>query len=360
MSPTHHPHNKPWVVDYIRKLRRATKPSPYTENFIHIEGRLRESKFPDKLYRYREISDRECKTIIGEYSFEQRRWNSQIWISHPSKFSDPDCLASIPSEIRYKWNIIRAIRNYGCRIWGYDRFKIPFDVCSSSDINNLLCQVNTLFSNVVIDDKNSTNFEETYNEQIIHFSIEREKECPFLETVRKQLFFKLGICCFATSFNSTKLWKKNSNHNIDNDLENGMCIEYNRNEIPINILQYLYPVYYSEEGQFPDITPIILNNLTDFEKAYDFLALEIILTKNAEFDFEKEWRLVIPLKVDDNVGYISPFPKPSAIYLGSDVSDEKRENVRKIAERCRIHLIQLKKISDNNYVKEDIYVPSGD
>ena len=52
--------------------------------------------------------------------------------------------------------------------------------------------------------------------------------------------------------------------------------------------------------------------------------------------------------------------KPSTIYLGCDVTDEQRAMVCETAERCKIRLVQLHKLSENNYSEEELYTPPAD
>lgn len=377
--------NEPWVIKWIDEVRKSSNPEYLKQNIHSQEGIIRKKYFPEKLYRYRKISKNECDVIFGSYYFagDTDVRVSEIWLSTYADFKDDDCLVSMSSDTVNKWNVCRGIRDYCCEVWGYERFRKWFDRCHSSNIDVMYHNISELFLEVVKDDTNYTDSESAKSifNDIVAQSITKEKREPYVEYVRKGMLGETGICCFTTTPSSSFMWKKYSRH--PQNLETGMCIEYDMSCLSVSSMPYrgdvqkvlLYPAYYSDE--MPDLSPLLLNEVvcdTDADdtdvhnKAYNFFCLNIIATKKEEFYQEKEWRFVIPsiFSIDDE-GYNKnpephtfPMVKPSVIYLGCDVTDTQRAMVRETAERCKIRLVQLHKLSEDNYSEEELYTPPAD
>lgn len=114
----------------------------------------------------------------------------------------------------------------------------------------------------------------------------------------------------------------------------GFCIEYDINSLPFDslITERLYPIVYSDE--LFDTTDYYLQEKVKTQNI-DYL-LEGMLRKSLEWEYEKEWRLVV-LDTSE-VGVEFNMPKAKSIYLGSEFDVD---NLKKLYNFCKDNNINL-------------------
>lgn len=138
---------------------------------------------------------------------------------------------------------------------------------------------------------------------------------------------KMGICSLADSQNNEELWK---NYAKDST---GYCVEYEMEDYEYNNL--LFPVDYVEERQTNLVVQLVksfigqmITQLSNSQLQADKSSyLRLFTTKNAIWDYQKEWRLL----GDANTKLKAP--KIKTIYLGKNVSKENEEKINELAER---------------------------
>jgi hypothetical protein len=150
-----------------------------------------------------------------------------------------------------------------------------------------------------------------------------------------------GIACFADRNDSILMWS----HYTPN--HKGICIEYNYKDI----IEYidmrknsseglsLLPVRYSDE--------ITQYNLDDLGNANPKKFASFIFSKSNIWSYENEWRLVetINREKKDIKGTKVNFIKPTAIYLGANISSENEQKIKDITSED----VQLYKMEMSNY-----------
>jgi hypothetical protein len=331
------PYNDPWVEEFIQQFGQTKSEDPpkfLNEKSLHL---------PDKLYRYREITQQNCDTLVGEWSDAIGKSWHVVWLSHPSKYDDPDSQMSFSEDALQKRIFVNECRLYLESVLGIDITQKKLDALPEED-NGFFLQ--GLTAEVL---KTAREHGEGDPQQILDLikkeSKTNEKMDAYKKSVQDRMYHRLAICCFTDDKHSDSLWAKFGNKNT------GMCLEYDMRRCANFQIQKseMYPVYYSD-------IPIDLSDLlsSDFKRTYwNPRILRAILTKKTEFHAEREWRFVLSYFASEK-GLTFPFLKPSTIYLGSDVSCENQQKVHTIAKSLGIRIIQLRKGDKPNTYSEVI------
>lgn len=142
----------------------------------------------------------------------------------------------------------------------------------------------------------------------------------------------IGVCSLSDSPNIEKQWKQYANNEL------GYCIEYDVNDYKLN--SNLFPVFYEDNRKNNIIIVVVTLLINSFVRVISANQiktditqyLRLFLTKNTEWNYQKEWRLL----GDANSKKIAP--KIKTIYLGKEVSVE---NAKKMEEYCLKNDIKL-------------------
>lgn len=177
------------------------------------------------------------------------------------------------------------------------------------------------------------------DKQIFQFLCCLEKA---LEEIKQQIRDDSRSICFSKNFLSTIQWS----HYADNhsgvvllynkfDLISAKC--FDRSNKPIDISFKLYDVKYSKDR--PDGTELILDYFLYLcGKREDFPVerlREIILTKDAVWEYENETRLLptdLNFEVAKDCSYLEV--KPKAIIMGAKISEEHKVIIQSAAEKA--------------------------
>ena len=145
----------------------------------------------------------------------------------------------------------------------------------------------------------------------------------------------LGICSLCESHDVEEMWNGYYAGN-----ETGYCIEYDVSNYEYN--KSIYPVIYNNDRDTDIITQLVVNfiNQIIFEISNGNIMtdksqyLRLFLTKNTEWEYQKEWRLI----GEANKKVVAP--KIINIYLGKNVKEEHRKNMMVYCKKRGINLIQ--------------------
>lgn len=145
--------------------------------------------------------------------------------------------------------------------------------------------------------------------------------------VQTSLESRLKICCLTTDYTNKLMWSHYA------DSHKGICVEYDFSDRAVNKSQPL-PVYYSHER------PQFDWKLSQEAKSKGTACLmQALLTKDEDWSYEKEWRMVISAETEpDNI----PAPPIKCIYIGASCSEE---NTKKIVDTAKALQIPVKKIT---------------
>lgn len=143
---------------------------------------------------------------------------------------------------------------------------------------------------------------------------------------------RLYICSLSEVGDSPLMWSHYA------DEHRGFCIEYNLREVETMFCrQFLYPVVYQSTP--PDLSPYF-RHLDD----YNFLTRKYYaMVKGCEWEYEKEWRLIMPFDIGDISAVPMRMPQPKAVYAGCRTSNENIEKLKRIMKGKNTALYQMVK-----------------
>lgn len=272
-----------------------------------IAVELKDSHLPDSLYKYRAFD------INGYW----KDWVCGIiTYSSPLTFNDPyDCLLSCSDDAfntLYPKMIIDSLKTGKIKISTADKNRIKYSDTPLETAQKILANYN------------------------LHFVLEKFRKDFAPYAAQKNLL----VACFSQINNSLLMW---SHYAINHS---GFCIEYDISKLPS--VYNLFPVVYDDRRE--TITKEIVDN-------ENFVFNPIVL-KCTVWNYEQEWRLIIPEKNHDKNTVKKHDVKDTikAIYLGAKISEENEKQIRAIVpENVAIKKMRMRDNSYELYVKLESY-----
>lgn len=282
---------------------------------------------PSKLYRYRPLEN--------ENRFIDEVVNAHIYMANPKKFNDPFDSSSIlrVEELRHSEIIKNKFRE------SFKRFadrRVVRDVFRHKD---WIERLGAYFSYCAMKENgvNCTDAE-LENDAKQYLRKEFEKLNEYINELTGSLS---KIACFTESNTNLPMWTHYAKEH------GGVCLEYNFPKIGnAYFINRMFPVFYVRE--LPNGIKLPAEGHFNREVSSDYL----LLHKLIDWSYEKEWRLVynasfwydsldeIPKSFCDE-GKIIDFIRPSKIYLGYQVAEDKEEFVREIGQKQGIPVIKM-------------------
>lgn len=137
---------------------------------------------------------------------------------------------------------------------------------------------------------------------------------------------KFGIASLTSSFNNPLMWSHYASSH------RGICIEYDFKDYFVNNIDskpFLSEITYSNSRITLDASILDRIDLKNIEKHGKFdiveLFLEGLFTKYIAWEYEQEWRSIIPIKSDGNREL--EISNISAIYLGNKMEDNVAKEI---------------------------------
>ncbi|MGE4341969.1 MAG: DUF2971 domain-containing protein [Bacilli bacterium] len=289
---------------------------------------------PKYLYKYRPLDEHAFDMLENEY----------VWLSKASSLDDPtECKVTINEENYFDLvndtirrevvdQLLEFLYSYSSKETN-ERCKQLIYQCMTPDFrirNNFLLDVSFDLKELAPDVPNEmivnlVNWMASIPKLIDEPNIKPQFETLLLAGLDARE--KMGICSFADSPNNEELWK---NYAKDST---GYCVEYEMEGYEYNNL--LFPVDYVEERQTNLVVQLVIsfigqmitqlsnNQLQADKSSY----LRLFTTKNINWDYQKEWRLLGDANTKQKA------PKIKTIYLGKNVSKENEEKINELAKR---------------------------
>ena len=143
----------------------------------------------------------------------------------------------------------------------------------------------------------------------------------------------MGICSLSELADSAQMWEKYA------DDASGYCVEYDMTDY--QEVDLLYPVVYQDERNINIINNIVLSYVGEMILKLSCGKVDadcssyarMFLTKNTEWTYQKEWRLL------GDANQKIQAPKISAVCLGRNVSQEHKQEMIRF---CNEHNIVIK------------------
>lgn len=312
--------------------------------------------------------------------------NQRLWLSHPKSFNDPfDCNIGYDEENYEKKCLIKFIEEIGC----VDE-KDKLEGFTTDDKNRILrSRLGDYYS--------------TYNGIENYFNAKwkikgtkseefQRKICKILSEKDKQLNYKIEklkninirVACFSELdkydefYNQIVMWS----HYADN--HKGFCIEYDleflkkdihftlnddefyhdkkdeylmeRNEAIIKA--GLFPIEYTSKRINIPVTKLSKINIDssgkiNYNSNIDELFYKTFVVKSANWNYEKEWRIIIDGKISKYFDNKIPFPYIKTIYLGCKADKELINTMISIGEELGVE-VNILKMNDKKFRLESI------
>lgn len=282
---------------------------------------MAENKVPNKLFKYKAI-DKEGHTL-------DLIKNDFLYIGTVKGFNDVfEGVLNYNPDVILEFFIENSIERLGLKIKKQDYLRIinsdnPYDELKKWAYNNP--QVTMSF------ERFSEVLDETFK-----FMINKIYE-DFNDNLKEMML----VSCFTQKNKNRVMWGNYADNN------KGICIEYNLYDFKKDYLvKSCHEVKYFSPDEYPDVTNILLNLLKS--NPLDFMD-SIFLNKTDDWNYEEEWRLIFrndpffrPFIKKINSNYYIKLPKPRAIYLGVNITDENKNEIEEICKTREISLIQMK------------------
>jgi hypothetical protein len=281
---------------------------------------------PKKLYRFRAIeTPKQFDYVVNEIR------NGYLYLSRPEDFNDSFDSLSILSGNSY-----------------YDYFKdylgfnpeIPknlYDFVYKLEETNG-CKID--FSQLV---KAMGFYKDTMN-----VMLKKNENTSSMQSILEYNAFinsqlrQIRIACFTEQLRNMPMWAHYANNH------RGICLLYDTTtNMGMLHKDRFYKVQYRNQ-----IFDAVYESIQYDRRLYSMLE-ECVITKHADWSYEKEWRLVyhpahlfackedVPMNYHDS-GMLIDFIRPSSIYLGWRASDELCSLMRKAVEGIDIKIIKIK------------------
>lgn len=288
---------------------------------------LKNAHIPNKLYRYRSLSDASINTTrFGEIV------RGELYLSHPDELNDPleaSSLLHTTDATMYSAQKDEYMKAFSG--------KMPTNIFEEIfDDENWFDKLTTYVAEKTVPTEKIPETKDALRKTILYAF---EELNAHLTKVSRSL---VRIACFTSKGNNLPMWSHYANNH------KGICLEYNSDEIR-NVYQRnkLFPVSYVDI--LPDVTYMMLNKTQPRFSLFDYIALH----KFADWNYEDEWRLIhdagswyygpedVP-KEYWNKGKVIQFIKPSRIILGINIIEAHEERMREIAEIAGVPVTKAK------------------
>jgi len=291
--------------------------------------------------------------------------NQRLWLSHPKSFNDPfDCNIGYDRENYKKSCTMQIIKENGC-------------IDENNKLDGFTLDDRIRIQNSRLDDYFSFDSKiESYSDvirKILNLKSEefKTKTRNILSTKLQQIDNKIDklknlnirVACFSEFekyeefYNQIVMWS----HYADN--HKGFCIEYDmeflksdihlsQNNLEFNhdkkdeylkerneaiIKAGLFPIEYTSNRINIPVTKLDLINVDSFERIIynsniDELFYKTFVVKSANWNYEKEWRIIIDERISNYYDNKIPFPYVKTIYLGCKAEKELINTMINIGE----------------------------
>lgn len=286
---------------------------------------LKRQHIPEKLYRYRTLSDDNIiKYRLGEIV------RGELYMSHPSELNDPFEASSNLAESKPSAYIKDKEEFTGL-------FK---DKMSGEDYERVFGN-DVWYENLLtyVAEKSVSQDKVEATKEVLSRVIMGEFE-KLNSSVSDMARKMVRLACFTTTPDNLPMWNHYTNGHT------GICLEYNTEDIK-NIYQInrLFPVHYVDK--IPDMTNRLLQNRQSEFRFMEYLTIH----KLKDWRYENEWRLIYDAASwyfgQEDVpkdfwiyGKNIPFIRPHRIIMGMKISKQHEKEIREFAKIAGIPAIK--------------------
>lgn len=288
--------NASWILEFKEKIINGS-----LEEALELKSRF----FPKKLFQYRSVSDEKIQSLE----------NDNVWIGSPLLLNDPyDVHIFVEPDVikktsaisffksllpESKWDaVISRVNN------GEDQLEIFIEI---SDPNNLR------FLNM----KGLNKFR---NEARSYLN----KQLQGLPDVWSDMRARIGVSSFSERVDSPLMWAHYAGGH------KGYCVEYDFTNCDVS--DDVLPVIYQDEI-------FECSYLLDHDKSRQLMITALV--KSKDWEYEKEWRMIMLQEKALKPGLIVNVPTPKAVYLGSHMLEEDKRRIVVICKKKKIEVFKM-------------------
>ena len=193
------------------------------------------------------------------------------------------------------------------------------------------------------------DLDEFYNNNIRNPKLDKNGIKKLFYEANQDMKNRVYIACFSERNNITPMWNHyGSEHK-------GICVEYDFKDDEL-LKQIFFPIAYVTEERNKEILPKIIAK-ANIEKS----SIETFTNKSLEWEYEQEWRIIIPKNSEknsyiiqkDNKTYVK-FLTPKSVYLGYKIDDRDAYFIKKL---CEIRDIPVYRMIKDNSSFNLTYIP---
>lgn len=302
--------DKTWIDEYIKLL------FPINASDIDISGaqRLKKEHTPSKLYKYR---------TFNAYSMDALK-KCALFMSKAAELNDPfECAVSIVSDEYFFESLRRGI----CKAYQEKQ------IFNETEIKFLLSATRHDFFDFIESRSDLLKVKKGLLEEFTNSIIE-DSQSSINQKVSQANLNNILICALSESNDNPIMWSHYANEH------KGFCIEYNFANFtpaPHQSWYMLNPVIY--KNLIPDFSQYYFNH----KNFNNLIATYAAMIKAEGWEYEEEWRLILPWGEINEKGMLIDAPKPTAIYVGCKATESDILSLKEIIKGKNIPIYQMKR-----------------
>lgn len=291
---------------------------------------IKNKNLPKSVFKYRSVDEFSLSNLETDH----------VWCSSPDQYNDPydTALTFSPDVLRKhitRSNFYKYLEQLGHK-----------NVFSENEIKRAEMSLDPLVALfALLGEKFSENANGQYLQKQIHEQL-KAANSEMVVNFTKSLQRDMAICSFSETNDSIVMWGHYAQKHT------GFCIEYDLDQLTRDDIRrrFIYPVIYTE--RLLDVTQYFLSAHKDKNNFNNLFCILSAIYKSKDWQYEKEWRFIHPI---GDVVNKYPMPKPKTIFIGSRISKEDSDKIKKIGKDKGIPVIQME-ISNSEYK----IIPSGE
>lgn len=304
-----------WIDEFLRLMTDST----ITLDAIDRAYDLKDRNLPSKLYKFR---------AVNEYSISNFESNT-VWLCSAAKYNDPyECATTWSTQNvmrqQTKSNIDQILKDVKL-----EKHLSPAELDTVRTSDDPMREL----ASFLIGRHEGISPEKRDEMIAVLFDVTNDISSQNIPRMNQLMQRGMKLCSFSSRLDSIVMW----GHYADS--HTGFAMEYDVTAWPVGDIRrrILHPVIYKQS--LFDSTKFYIKASTGREFNNLFGAIAAI-HKSPDWSYENEWRFVLPMGEsfpDQNY----PMPTPSALYVGSRISDGDKNRLLEIANRKGIPISKM-------------------
>ncbi|HXU93708.1 MAG TPA: DUF2971 domain-containing protein [Gallionella sp.] len=305
-----------WIDEFLTLMSSST----ITLDAIERAYELKDKNLPNKLYKFRAINSNSIS------NFE----NDTVWLCSADKYNDP-------YECATTWSTQDVLRQHSKsnidQLLGHASLEKHL---SPMEIDAIKASDDPLVELTKCSIGKHKDISPEKQDELIAALLKTSNDIASENISRMNEFIQQGtkICSFSSRLDSVVMWGHYANSHT------GFALEYDITTWPRADIRrrILHPVIYKHT--LFDSTKYHLQAITERKNFNNLFGAIAAIHKSPDWSYENEWRFVLPMgKTFPDQNYAMPIP--SALYLGSRISDHDKNTLQAIANKKKIPVSQM-------------------